>query len=165
MIYLNRTCFNGIYRVNLEGNFNVPKGTKSSVVFDTDDFKAVAELLATADLRTSDFASVIEEAGQGDFVFADPPYTVNHNNNGFVKYNEKLFSWEDQQRLVVALARARGRGAMIVATNADHNSLRQLYRDAGFVLRSVERFSSISCTADSRKQFKELIIRANCTGG
>lgn len=93
MIYLNRTCFNGIYRVNRDGRFNVPKGTKSSVILDTDDFTAAARLLAAADLRTSDFEPVIDEASEGDFVFADPPYTVSHNNNGFVKYSEKLFSW------------------------------------------------------------------------
>src|SRR5437763_464936 len=76
MIYLNRTCFNGIYRVNLEGNFNVPVGTKSNVVLGTDDFEAVARLLAQADLRASDFEPVIDESTTGDFVFADPPYTV-----------------------------------------------------------------------------------------
>lgn len=162
MIYLNRTCFNGIYRVNREGRFNVPKGTKSSVVLATDDFGAAARLLAAADLMTSDFEAVVDGTGGGDFVFADPPYTVRHNNNGFVKYNEKLFSWEDQKRLAEALGRARDRGAMILATNADHVDVRRLYRGLGFSLRSVERFSSIASTAGSRKEFKELVILANC---
>ncbi len=164
MIYLNRTCFNGIYRVNREGEFNVPIGTKTAVVLPSDDFAGIASQLATADLRVADFELVIDEAGKGDFIFADPPYTVNHNNNGFIKYNEKLFSWEDQKRLACALARARERGAMIVATNADHGSVRRLYWQHGFSLNTVERFSSISCTSDSRKQFKEVIIRANCGG-
>lgn len=164
MIYLNRTCFNGIYRVSHKGRFNVPIGTKTSVVLPTDDFEAIANRLATAELLVSDFEPVIDEAGKGDFVFADPPYTVNHNNNGFIKYNEKLFSWEDQKRLAAALARARDRGVMIVATNADHHSVRRLYWRYGFSLNTVERFSSISCTIDSRKQFKEIIIKEKSGG-
>lgn len=162
MIYLNRTCFNGIYRVNCEGKFNVPVGTKTSVVLDTDNFTALSHLLKGAELRVSDFEPVIDDCKRNDLLFVDPPYTVRHNNNGFLKYNETLFSWEDQKRLLRALVRARERGIMIVATNADHSSLRRMYREAGFTLRSIERFSSISCSNDSRKQFKELLIQANC---
>jgi len=164
LIYLNRTCFNGIYRVSQKGDFNVPKGTRASILRPTDDFEGVAKLLATADLRIRDFEPLIDEAGAGDLVFADPPYTVNHNNNGFMRYNEKLFSWADQKRLAASLSRACRRGAMVVATNADHLSVKRLYWGNGFRLRSVERASSISCTAASRMQFKEVIIRANCGG-
>jgi DNA adenine methylase len=95
-LYLNRTCFNGMYRVNLTGQFNVPKGEKTAVVMDTDDFAAAAKLLRRADLRVSDFERLVDEAQAGDLVFADPPYIVGHNNNGFVKYNEKLFRCPDQ---------------------------------------------------------------------
>jgi len=91
-LYLNRTCFNGMYRVNLSGQFNVPKGEKTAVVMDTDDFAATAKLLRRADLRVSDFESLVDEAEAGDLVFADPPYIVGHNNNGLVRYNEKLFN-------------------------------------------------------------------------
>jgi DNA adenine methylase len=164
MIYLNRTCFNGIYRVNLEGAFNVPKGTKTSVVLPSDDFERIGVLLSTADIRVSDFEPAIDEAGPNDLVFADPPYTVNHNNNGFIKYNEQLFSWADQQRLAATLARARDRGATIIATNADHSSVRRLYWRHDFSLRSVRRSSSISCTPNSRKHFQEIIIQASGRG-
>jgi DNA adenine methylase len=160
LIYLNRTCFNGIYRVNLDGRFNVPKGTKSSVLLEKDDFEGAAALLKTADLRVSDFEPVIDDAGAGDLVFADPPYTVRHNVNGFVKYNEHLFSWDDQIRLANALTRARARGAKIVSTNANHDSIRRLYRDRGFSLTAISRYSSISAKATNRKQFEELVIRA-----
>ena len=105
--YLNRTCFNGIYRVNLNGKFNVPVGTRASVLRDTDDFAAAARLLMTAELRVSDFEPLIEEAREEDLVFVDPPYTVQHNNNGFVKYNESLFRWSDQERLALTLNRAK----------------------------------------------------------
>lgn len=161
MIYLNRTCFNGIYRVNKQGGFNVPRGTKDSVLMDTDDFKAMAALLAGAELRVGDFEAVIDEADEGDLVFADPPYTVRHNFNGFIKYNEVLFSWADQERLAAALKRAGKRGAKIIATNANHHSVKSLYASWDFLTHSVSRFSQVSADGGSRRQFEELVITAN----
>lgn len=161
MIYLNRTCFNGIYRVNQNGKFNVPRGTKNEVVLETDNFKAAADLLERADVRLSDFELIIDEAEEGDLIFADPPYTVRHNYNGFVKYNEVLFSWADQERLANALIRARLRGVQIVATNANHHTVRSLYEGKGFELTEVSRFSSISASGNSRRQFEELVILAD----
>lgn len=160
MIYLNRTCFNGIYRVNLDGKFNVPKGTKNAVTLETDDFEQAAALLANVELRTSDFEPIIDQAQDNDLIFADPPYTVRHNVNGFLKYNEQLFSWDDQVRLADALARARTRGAKIVSTNANHSSVRRLYRERGFTFKAVSRYSPISADPKSRRQFEELVIRA-----
>ena len=157
-IYLNRTCFNGIYRVNLRGEFNVPRGTKNSVLLDSDCFDQIAKLLEGADIRFADFEVLIDEAQTGDFIFADPPYTVRHNFNGFVKYNEKLFSWQDQERLAEALIRAKNRGVHILSTNANHSSIRELYEDYGFNLHTTSRFSSISASSKHRKQFDEMII-------
>lgn len=158
LIYLNRTCFNGIYRVNLDGKFNVPKGTKDAVLYDTDKFVELARQLTHVELRTSDFEELIDEAKKDDLVFADPPYTVRHNLNGFIKYNETLFSWQDQVRLAEALDRARARGARIVATNANHNSVRELYRDRKFKLKAISRYSVISADPDKRTSFEELVI-------
>lgn len=90
-IYLNRTCWNGLYRVNRQGAFNVPIGTKPSVLLPTDNFPAVSALLARAFLEVADFAQIIARPESGDFIFADPPYTVRHSHNGFIKYNERLF--------------------------------------------------------------------------
>ena len=84
-IYLNRTCFNGIYRVNLDGEFNVPKGTKSAVVFDDDNFETASLALRRAHIQVSDFETLVDRAGTNDFVFADPPYTVRHKSNAFIK--------------------------------------------------------------------------------
>ncbi|MBS1604583.1 MAG: Dam family site-specific DNA-(adenine-N6)-methyltransferase [Bacteroidetes bacterium] len=161
MIYLNRTCFNGIYRVNTNGQFNVPIGTKTAVIMPSDDFEALSKLLQNSEIRHTDFEILIDEANENDLIFVDPPYTVRHNLNGFIKYNEKLFSWEDQERLSTALIRAKNRGAKIVSTNANHFSVRQLYEGHGFTLKTVSRFSSISATPDNRKQFEELVILSN----
>lgn len=157
-IYLNRTCWNGLYRVNRKGDFNVPMGTKSTVVMDTDDFEAAAKLLQGAELSCGDFERQIDLALEGDLVFADPPYTVKHKFNGFVKYNETLFAWQDQERLCQALRRAKGRGAQIILTNADHESIRELYSD-GFEIFEASRYSSIAGRGGTRGQYSELIIR------
>lgn len=158
VIYLNRTCFNGIYRVNRLGKFNVPVGSRSQVVFETDDFSATSRLLRSARIYLSDFERTIERAKEGDLIFADPPYTVRHNNNGFVKYNENLFSWTDQIRLAEALRRARDHGVMVVSTNAAHDTVRELYEPHGFETRVVSRFSAIAADATKRKTFDELVV-------
>jgi DNA adenine methylase len=133
-IYLNRTCFNGMYRENLRGQFNVPRGTKDTVVFPIDDFASVARSLSRASLRSADFEHAIEKAKRGDFVFIDPPYTVRHNQNGFVKYNQRIFTWEDQERLCAAAFSAAKRGVRCLVTNANHPSIRKLYREADALL-------------------------------
>ncbi len=161
LIYLNRTCFNGIYRVNQKGEFNVPRGTKDKVLIETDDFEGISNLLQGAELIAGDFEKLINRAKKGDFIFADPPYTVLHNYNGFRKYNEVLFSWEDQERLAESLSSAAGRGVKILCTNANHSSLRDLYSGPEFKLDVVSRASRISAANASRKNFEELIIRSN----
>jgi DNA adenine methylase len=161
LIYLNRTCFNGIYRVNRKGEFNVPRGTKDKVLLDTDNFEAMSTLLKKAELIAGDFERLVDRAEKNDFIFADPPYTVLHNYNGFLKYNEVLFSWADQERLAAALRRAVSRGAKVLCTNANHASLRELYSTPEFSLEVVSRASTISAANSSRKHFEELIIRSN----
>lgn len=156
-IYLNRTCWNGLYRVNLSGVFNVPIGTKNTVVLDTDDFETIAHLLGSARITAGDFEELINQAEDGDVVFADPPYTVRHKFNGFIKYNESLFSWHDQVRLRDSCLRAIGRGAKVFITNADHESIRLLYQD-DFELMAIERYSSISGKSSTRGKYPELII-------
>lgn len=156
-IYLNRTCWNGLFRVNRQGAFNVPIGTKQTVLFEDDRFDEVSAALRHTELHPGDFEGLIDRAEYGDLVFVDPPYTVRHNHNAFIKYNEKLFSWDDQERLFYALKRAKHRGAQIVSTNACHKSLRQLYSST-FKLVEVKRNSPISSKAETRKQFEELLI-------
>lgn len=156
-IYLNRTCWNGLYRVNLRGEFNVPRGTKNDVLLFTDNFEGISAALANAELVYSDFEIQIDRAKKGDLIFADPPYTVRHKLNGFVKYNEVLFSWNDQIRLCEALARAKSRGVDVFVTNADHESVRELYKE--FAINETTRYSAISGLSKRRGTFSELIIR------
>ena len=156
-LYLNRTCWNGLYRENLKGQFNVPIGSKTNAILITDNFKATATALYSAKIYSRDFEETIDEAEKGDFVFIDPPYTVAHNNNGFVKYNQTLFSWDDQVRLKIALQRASKRGAEIVITNANHASVSDLYEGLG-THNSLSRRSVISGNNKGRNTTTELVI-------
>jgi len=143
--------------VNRRGDFNVPRGTKDSVLQIADDFLAWSSALSVAKLQCGDFQLAIDDAGEGDFVFCDPPYTVSHNNNGFLKYNQKIFSWADQIRLRDSLVRLSGRGGFFVVTNAMHDSVRRLYAD--FNQFELRRSSVISGDAKGRRKTTELLVR------
>lgn len=157
-IYLNRTCWNALYRVNLKGEFNVPIGTKNNVILSSDNFEQVSKLLKQTTISHLDFEKVIDKAKANDLIFADPPYTIKHNFNGFVKYNEKMFHWDDQVRLSEALKRASSRGCKIVLTNANHPSIVDLYK-SDFDLYPVRRSSVIAASSSRRGIYEELIIR------
>lgn len=156
-IYLNRTCWNGLYRVNLKGQFNVPRGTKSSVLLNTDDFDSLSVALQGTEILTQDFAVTLSRAGPGDFVYIDPPYTVKHKFNAFIKYNENIFSWEDQIRLRDEVKLAADRGARVAVSNADHDSIRKLYSDIGVQI-TITRQSIIAANRRSRGSVDELLI-------
>ena len=156
-LYLNRTCFNGLYRVNMNGFFNVPIGTKSKVIDESESFSDISEALSKAEIRHCDFEETIDRAVSGDFVFVDPPYTVKHNLNGFLKYNEKIFSWDDQVRLRDAIVRASKRGAKVLITNAAHTSVVELYEGVG-ELRFVKRSSVLAGKSSARGSIEELLV-------
>jgi DNA adenine methylase len=156
-LYLNRACWNGLYRENLKGQFNVPIGTKQKIVSEEDDFERVSNLLKGAEIFCSDFETIVDMAAEGDFLFVDPPYTTAHNMNGFIKYNEKIFSWDDQIRLSKALKLAVERGAHFIMTNANHSSILELYDSfEGFV--TLPRQSVISGPSLGRQFTTEVLI-------
>lgn len=158
-IYLNRTCWNGLYRVNLNGDFNVPVGTKTKVILPTDNFQGVSKLLKKVDLRNHDFEKIVSMAKKNDFVFIDPPYTVKHNNNNFRKYNEKIFSWNDQVRLNDAVRKAIKRGAKVMVCNANNIAIRDLYKSLGKIT-SVYRNSVLAADPKNRHIVSEIVIRS-----
>jgi DNA adenine methylase len=157
-IYLNRTCFNGLYRENRRGVFNVPMGSKNAVEFPAGFLSTVGTALKAATIKVSDFECAIDQAGRGDFIYADPPYTVMHNNNNFIKYNAKLFSWSDQIRLAESLKRAGLRGAYVMLSNADHECVRSLYRGFG-AEKHLLRSSVLASESYRRCKTTELLVR------
>ena len=126
-IYLNQTSYNGIYRVNLKGEYNVPYGFRKKKVLDEQSILEVSRSLQDKHLETADFEVVRRNVRQGDLVFLDPPYTVSHNNNGFVKYNQKIFSLEDQYRLRALIDYINEIGAYYILTNAAHKTIVEIF--------------------------------------
>jgi DNA adenine methylase len=132
-LYLNRTAFGGIYRVNRQGRFNVPFGggqRSPAVLWERDLLRPAARALRRSELRSDDFQVVLQEAGEGDLVYCDPTYTVSHADNGFVRYNETNFRWEDQKRLAEVCRELQARGATVLVSNASHCSVRAVFKFA-----------------------------------
>jgi DNA adenine methylase len=127
-IYLNHTSYNGIYRVNLKGQYNVPFGNRANAHIPSRELlTAVSWKLQDAVILVRDFQEAVEQVHAEDLVILDPPYTVAHNNNGFIKYNQRLFSFEDQTRLSKLVDAVRDRGAYYLLTNAAHESIATLF--------------------------------------
>jgi len=158
-IYLNKTCWNGLYRVNSKGEFNVPYGRpKSGTICDFTNLRKCAEVLRQPRIRLTagDFGARLAEAERGDVVYLDPPYVSGHSNNGFRDYNEILFRWEDQQRLAEIAHELRRRGVSVVISNAYHDSILRLYR--GFKWSKLERKSTLASDVSKRGVAQEVIF-------
>lgn len=158
-IYLNKTCWNGLYRVNGNGEFNVPYGApKTTTIINPENVRACSTALNApgVELAIGDFETAIVDVTPGDLVFLDPPYVTGHNNNGFVDYNELLFSWEDQERAARVAMMAADAGAHVIVTNAFHQDVISLYE--GFKIRSLKRHSTLASAAGARKPVKEAIL-------
>jgi DNA adenine methylase len=158
-IYLNKTCWNGLYRVNSSGEFNVPYGLpKTDNIVDEENLVACSSALGAdgVDLRCGDFEDTLAGAGSGDLIFLDPPYVTSHNENGFIDYNEQLFSWADQVRLARVARELGEKGAHVLVANAYHGEVVDLY--GGFELMPVNRASTIASTASKRGRVSEALF-------
>ncbi|WP_446784765.1 DNA adenine methylase [Macellibacteroides fermentans] len=158
-IYLNRTSYNGIYRVNRDGLYNVPFGYRTGKnLLDCSSFPRISKLLSqNTTIQSNDFEIVKENLKANDLVFLDPPYTVAHENNGFIQYNQQIFSWEDQKRLAKLLKFISESNAYFILTNAAHACIAELFNGLG-VLRIVQRPSTIGGKGAKRTQVNEYIF-------
>ena len=162
-IYLNKTCFNGIYRVNRNGEFNVPYGKNYRAnIYNLEKLKSVSNVLKSVLLASKDFYETLSEINQGDLVILDPPYTVSHSNNGFIEYNQKIFSWNDQIRLSKYIGALIEKKAYYIMTNAFHYSINKLYFGLGrkFI---IQRNSLIGGKNAKREKIKEYLFTFNST--
>jgi DNA adenine methylase len=157
-IFLNATSFNGIYRVNLNGVYNVPYGRRErAFIPDLAWLRSVSDRLQGTEISSTDFGECINNVGKGDLVFLDPPYTVAHNNNGFIKYNQKLFSFEDQCRLSLLVDGIKQRGAFYILTNAAHVSIATLF-DKGDLRMEITRRNNVGGIAATRGRASEFLF-------
>tara|TARA_Y100001958_G_C21240907_1_gene568595 strand:- start:2872 stop:3699 length:828 start_codon:yes stop_codon:yes gene_type:complete len=157
-IFLNKTSFNGIYRVNRNGHYNVPYGNKQ---FNKETlFKSIVSAsiqLKKSKIFCDDFRNIIKNINENDLVYLDPPYTISHNNNGFIMYNEKLFSYKDQLSLSKMIDKIKNKNAFYILSNAHHDEVRRIY-DKGDNRYVFNRNSLVSSNMDSRKLYKEFIF-------
>jgi DNA adenine methylase len=158
-IFLNKTCWNGLYRVNSRGEFNVPFGwMKSPFVYSSDDLRKCSEILSKKNikLRCCDFEKVLSSVQEGDLVYLDPPYVTSHYKNGFHEWNARLFTWNDQKRLAEAAREISERGAHVIVTNADHPDIIKLYK--GFAIRRFYRHSTLAAVSAFRRPTSEVLM-------
>jgi len=156
-IYLNRTCWNGLYRVNKRGEFNVPFGRlESPTICDETRLRAAARALKKARLCCADFEMTVKDARAGDFVYFDPPYTVAHGDNGFRKYNSRLFSWTDQERLAECAGKLAKKGVYVLVSNAHVPEVLEQYK--GFYAYVCTRKSLIAGLVKSRRSVNEVLL-------
>jgi DNA adenine methylase len=157
LIYLSTLSFNGIHRVNLKGQFNVPYGYKTHLTPCVPErINTASALLKKATIECKDFEAAVKTARTGDIVYLDPPYTVAHGGNGFLKYNAKIFSWADQTRLARVARALTKKGCTVVVSNADHASIREMYQ--GFHVLEIKRHSVIAASSEFRRAFTECVF-------
>ena len=158
-IYLNKTCFNGLYRVNRKGQFNTSFGKyKNPTICDEDLLRSVSELLKKANIICGDYLDVLMEyAAPGDFVFLDPPYVPVSEYADFKRYTKEQFYVEDHRNLAEEVKRLHELGCYVILTNSDHPLVHELYKD--FDIHVVDTKRAISSKASSRKG-KDVIVTA-----
>lgn len=163
-IFLNKTCYNGLYRENSTGQFNTPFGKYSNpTIVDKANLLAVSEYLSHSRVRIRNvsYEKCIRTAKKSDFVYFDPPYYPLSATASFTKYNKADFTPEDQIRLAEVFRELSRRGCYVVLSNSNVPFIRDLYR--GFAVAEVSATRFISCKTEGRgKAPNELIISSNC---
>lgn len=158
-LYLNRTGFGGMYRLNRNGDFNVPYGgggRTPAPLWEEKLLVSASRKLKSATLRCDDFETVLTEVRSGDLVYCDPTYTVAHNNNGFVRYNERNFSWDDQKRLANTCQKVIKQGATVLISSAVYDEALELYRFCE--VHQLNRMSLVCPHPQNRRPTKELLF-------
>ena len=157
-LYLNKTAYNGLWRVNSKGKFNVPFGKYKKVkFFDKENLLKASKLLKNAFLLCADFEEVVKYAKQGDFVYLDPPYYPISETSNFRNYTSEGFSEEDHLRVFKVFKTLTEKGCLVMLSNSNSPFIRELFKD--FVITEVFANRFINSKADGRKPIIELVIR------
>lgn len=156
-IYLNKTCFNGLYRVNSKGQFNVPLGRYvNPPILDAPNLRAVHDALHGATIKTAHFRQTLKDAKPGDFVYFDPPYDPVSETAYFTSYTEGAFRRDDQEELADVYAQLAARGCRVMLSNSDTPFVRALYQK--FDVRTVTARRNINSRADRRGRINEVVV-------
>lgn len=156
-IYLNKTCFNGLWRVNRSGDFNVPIGRYvDPPICVPEALRAAHELLATTTLRCCDYKTAVADAARGDFVYFDPPYDPVTTTANFTSYTASAFGPEQQQALADTARMLVARGCRVMLSNSDTPFIRSIYK--GFAIDRVKCARAINSNAAKRGDVDEVIV-------
>ncbi len=159
MIYLNKTGYNGLYRVNRQGNFNVPFGRyKSPKYLDPENLLAVSQALQEVDLLCEPFETVLERAAPGDWVYFDPPYVPLSETANFTSYYANGFGLSDQERLRDVCVELSKNKVYVMLSNSDTEIVRSLYGLSCFTISEVLANRAINCNGAKRSKVTELVI-------
>lgn len=159
MIYLNKTGYNGLYRVNRQGKFNVPFGRyKSPRYFDRENLLAVAQSLQDVEILCTSFETVLERAAPGDFVYFDPPYVPLTQTANFTSYHANGFGPSDQERLRDVCVALSERKVYVMLSNSNTKMVRSLYGLEHFSIEEVLAKRAINCQGAKRGKVPELVI-------
>jgi DNA adenine methylase len=158
-IYLNKTCFNGLWRVNRAGDFNVPIGRYTDPpICVPDALRAASTVLARATLRCADYRRAVDDAGRGDFLYFDPPYDPVTPTANFTSYTPDAFGADDQRALADTARALVARGCKVMLSNSDTPFIRSIYK--GFQIDRVKCARAINSNAAKRGDVDEVIITA-----
>ncbi|MFA6034025.1 MAG: DNA adenine methylase [Myxococcota bacterium] len=159
MIYLNKTAYNGLYRVNRSNIFNVPFGSyKNPAICDENNLLACSEALQDTEILHEDFSKVLTRVRKGDFVYFDPPYVPLSATSMFTGYTAEGFGPEEQLRLRDVALELKRRGVKVLLSNSAAGLVRQIYSD-NFEIEEVLASRHINCKAEGRSKITELIMR------
>ena len=162
VIYLNKTCYNGLYRVNSMGEFNSPFGRyKNPSIINEIGLRAVSKYFREADItfRNMDFEDALEGIKKGDFVYFDPPYVPLSTTSNFTGYNESGFGFEEQERLKRLCDKLTDQGVHILLSNSDCDYIRKLFSDKKrYTIIEVKAKRSINSISSARGEISEVLI-------
>ena len=159
MIYLNKSCFNGLYRVNSKGYFNVPSGKKDKVnTYDKTNMDNLKKYFGTNDITilNGDFEDAVKNAKAGDFVYFDPPYDTLEDKKSFTSYAKNDFGQDEQRRLANVYKTLSAKGVRVMLSNHNTKLINDLYKD--FNIHVINARRNINSRGDSRGPVEEVII-------
>lgn len=155
-IYLNKTCFNGLYRVNSKGDFNVPIGNyKKPKILDEKTLREASKLLKHADIKTQSFEKIEPYVRKGDFVYFDPPYYP-INRSSFTTYTKESFLEREQKKLAELFKKLDKKGVMVMLSNSDSYFIRELYKD--YHIYTVKANRMINSNPNGRGKINEIVV-------
>lgn len=160
-IYLNRTCFNGMFRVNSKGQFNVPYGKyKNPLICDEDNLKKVSKSLKNIKILHQDYRKVLEKAKKGDFIYFDPPYYPVNKTSNFTSYTKEAFLEKEQEELRDTYLKLHKRGCYVMLSNSDTPFINKLYSGLSKKIKIKKVFAgrNINSKASGRGKIKEVVV-------